>query len=369
MGGRRAGFSSIDLLDNANVPSARELHPELAQLSVGDVIPATPEGDDGFEVLRLEAPRVMLLGGLFDLTEGRQVAFTSERPQNHWHMTWAFVLEPLGDGTTRLHVRARVALAGHRWRALWIGPVHHLMQTAQLEHLAARAEGRVPRDGWRDVLEGIGGAAAMAFDLLTPFLRPIRNHWGLDESTAARAYPGDERIAQPRWSWTHGIEIDAPPAQVWPWVAQIGADRGGFYSYQWLENLVGCDVNNAETVHPEWELREGDTIVLHPKSLGLPVVQVERGRFVLAHGAPDEEAQRSGKPWVAASWLFFLEPLEGDRTRLISRFRSACSDDLATRLAAGPYVTESIGFVMDRRMLLGVKERVERRARQALARG
>lgn len=106
-------------------------------------------------------------------------------------------------------------------------------------------------------------------------------------------------------SGTHGVEIDAPAAAVWPWIAQIGADKGGFYSYQWLENLAGCDVRNAERVHPEWEVKVGDGLRLHPEMPAIPVV------------------------------------------------------DVATRLAYGVAI-EPIGFAMDRRMLLGVKERAER---------
>lgn len=84
------------------------------------------------------------------------------------------------------------------------------------------------------VAEGVGGAAIMAAAMLTPFLRSAQRQWDIDAATAARTYPGDERIPSPRAFWTHGIEIDAPVEAVWPWLAQIGADRGGFYSYQWL---------------------------------------------------------------------------------------------------------------------------------------
>jgi hypothetical protein len=222
---------------------------------------------------------------------------------------------------------------------------------------------RLPRDHIRDVVQGIGGAAIMTAAYLSPFLRQARSHWGLDEATAARAYPGDELVPEPRWSWTHGVEIGAPVAKVWTWIAQIGADRGGFYSYQWLENLVGCNVHNAETVHPEWEAKLGQSLVLHPdeKAPRLQIVGVEREHFVLAEGRADEHARTCGKPWTAVSWLFLVEPLAEGRSRFISRYRVAYSEDLATRLAFGPTLVEPVGFAMDRRMLLGVKERAERR--------
>jgi hypothetical protein len=360
MGCRRGGFYAFDVLDNGGRSSAREVHPELTHLEVGDLIPATPEGNDGFEVLRVVEPRTLVLGGLYDPREQRQLPFGSPRTRTFWQTTWAFVLEPLGGDTTRLCVRARAAFSNdERLRAAWIRPVHHFMQGAQLRHLRARAEGRLPADDWRDVAEGIGGAAIMAATLLTPFLRGARNHWGVDESTAARVYSGDELISEPRWGWTHGIEIDAPASEVWPWVAQIGADRAGFYSYQWLENAVGCGVRNAEVVHPEWEVREGGTLSLHPKAPPLCIVSVAPGRSFVAYAPADVHARASGGRWTEASWAFVVEPLAERRCRLLSRYRCACSDDVATRVQFGPALLEPIGFAMDRRMLMGIKQRAE----------
>jgi hypothetical protein len=363
MGCQRGGFYSFDLLDNAGNPSAREIRLDLQQLRSGARIPAAPNGDDHFEVLRIEQNRALLLGGLFDVENQRQVAFDAPRPRRYWHVSWAFVLEPLEDGRTRLSARARGAFsASERFHAFWIRPVHHLMQTAQLRHLAARAEDRLPRDGARDVLEGFSGAAIAGLAFLTPFLRRQRNRWGLDAKTAAREYPGDDIVPAPRWSWTHGVEIDAPADAVWPWVAQLGADRGGFYSYQWLENVAGCDLRNAESIHPEWTLHRGDALVLHPDAPALRVVAVEPRRYLVAEGGADPAARAAGRSWIAVSWLFFVESLGERRCRLISRYRCACSDDVLTRLSFGPVLVEPVGFAMDRRMLLGIKERAERTA-------
>lgn len=370
MGCRRAGYYSVDALDNAGERSAREIHPELQRIAVGDVLPATPESDDGFEVLRVEAPRVLLLGGLFDPDHGKQLPFAAPRPERYWHVTWAFVLERLDAHSTRLHVRARASFpARGRLHAAWIRPVHRFMEAAQLRHLAARAEGRLPQDDWRDVAEGVGGAAVMVAAYLTPFLRRARSRWGLDEPAASRPYPGDDLVPEPRWGWTHGIEIDAPAEEVWPWVAQIGADRGGFYSYQWLENLAGCDVRNAEAIHPDWAVQESDAIKLHPNMPPLRVAGLSPGRWFVVAAAADEAARAEGKPWVATSWLFFVEPLGEARCRFVSRYRLACSDDVATRLQVGKAVVEPVGFAMDRRMLMGVRDRAEAARREAVSGG
>lgn len=362
MGCGRAGFYGVDAIDNEGVRSAREVHPELQRLRVGDVIPATPDGDDGFEVLAIEPERALVLGALYDADARKQRPFDAERPERFWQTTWSFVLEPVDASTTRLHVRARAAFpTSGRLHAEWMKPAHHLMQTAQLRHLAARVEHRLSHDDARDVAEGIGGAAVMLAAFLTPFLREARSHWGVDAAVAARALPGDNLIAAPRWSWTHGIEIDAPPGEVWPWIAQLGADRGGFYSYQWLENVAGCEVQNAESVHSKWAISEGDALVLHPKIPPLRVVALERGHYFVVHAPADPAARAAGKPWADASWLFLVEPVGEGRSRFISRYRCATSDDLASRLGFGPTLLEPIGFAMDRRMLLGLKARVEAR--------
>jgi hypothetical protein len=360
MGCRRGGFYSIDALDNDGVRSARELHADLQRLRVGDILPATPDGDDGFEVLDIQPERLLVLGGLYDADAKRQRPFASARPEHFWQATWSFVLEPLDAATTRLHVRARASFpTSGRFHAEWIRPVHRLMQASQLKHLVARVEGTLPRDDWRDVVEGFAGVAVMAAGFLTPFQRGERSHWGLDPELANRTYPGDELVANPRWGWTHGIEIDAPVDEVWPWIEQLGADRGGFYSYQWLENVAGCALRNAETTHPEWTVSEGDAFSLHPKGPVLRVERVERGKYFLVHGPAEGEARPAGKSWAEVTWLFYLEPLGPHRSRFISRYRCATSDDLATRLSLGPAIVEPIGFAMDRRMLLGVKSRVE----------
>ena len=362
LGCGRAGFYAVDALDNAGVRSAREIHPELQELEVGRILPATPDGTEGFEVLAIDAPNALILGGLHDKADGRQIPFSAQRPREFWQMTWAFVLERLTPERTRVHVRVRAAFSsGGRRHVLLLTPVHRFMQTAMLEHLAARVEGRESRDDLADAVEGVEGAAIMTFALLTPLGRAGRRHFGVDAATAARAYPGDTLVPDPLWDWTHGVEIEAPAASVWPWIAQIGADRAGFYSYQSLENLVGCNVRNAEAVHPEWAARVGDELALHPdpKVPRLRIVAAEPERYLLAYGAPDERRRDRGESWSTASWLFFIEPLGARRCRLISRYRVACSGDFSTRIAFGPAVLEPVGFAMDRRMLLGVKERAE----------
>src|SRR5690606_27986990 len=154
-------------------------------------------------------------------------------------------------------------------------------------------------------------------------------------------------IEAPRWQWTHGVEIEAPPTAVWPWVAQVGVDRGGFYSYAALENLVGCGVRNAEEVRPAWAHRPGDRLVLHPKLPALEVVGVVPGRWLLAHGEPPPGARARGDPRVAGTRLLLVEDPRAARSRVGSPHRSPTSDDPATRRRVGPTLVEPVAIAED----------------------
>ncbi len=191
--------------------------------------------------------------------------------------------------------------------------------------------GRRPHPGAFLVL-----AAALSYELGAK--RWMRN-WGTSEEERDRSYLGDEHVPDPWVEITQGITIDAPPAEVWPWLAQLGQDRGGFYSYEWLENLAGCRMKNADRIHPEWQTREiGDEVLLHPLN-GLKVTVFEPGRALGLEG------------WG----LFLLEPIDEKSTRFIARGR------IPKGVASLFYeaFVELPHFIMQRRMLLGIKRRAE----------
>ncbi|HEX2671524.1 MAG TPA: hypothetical protein VHM25_11660 [Polyangiaceae bacterium] len=225
--------------------------------------------------------------------------------------------------------------------------------------LSERVEGRLARNDLRNVVTSVAGAGVILAAFLTPFLRKSRSHWGVELAEAGAPHPGDSLVPEPLWAWTHGIEVRERAEYVWPWVAQIGADRAGFYSYQGLENLVGCGLRNANAIHPDWELELGDHLLLHPQAPPLVISNYEREHYFVAHAPLDEAARGAGKPWATMTWLLQLEPLDSSRCRLISRFRVAHSSEIATRLWLGPTLLEPIGFAMDRRMLRGIKARAE----------
>jgi len=124
------------------------------------------------------------------------------------------------------------------------------------------------------------GAAALAAYILG--VRPWYLRWGATEAEFEVPLPGDEIIPRPRHRDTHAITVRAPVVDVWPWLVQMGQGRGGFYSYDWLENLIGCDIHNADQIFPDFQsLRVGDSVRLHPKAPPLPVAIVEPCRALV----------------------------------------------------------------------------------------
>jgi hypothetical protein len=159
--------------------------------------------------------------------------------------------------------------------------------------------------------------------------------------------PGDRLVPNPRITSTHGITIAAGPQQVWPWVVQIGQGRAGFYSYTALENLLGCQMKNADRVHSEWqELKTGDTISIHPNAKPLIVAKIEPENLLVLE-------QPEPLHWT---WSFCLKPQSGD-TRLLIRTRVEWKRG-GMMMMISPVMTAG-HYVMERKMLTGIKSRVE----------
>lgn len=196
------------------------------------------------------------------------------------------------------------------------------------------------------IVPGMSRVLPLTAGVLSVWL--LARHLSRTDATAEerwRVLPGDELVSAPPVVVTRAVTIAAPPGEVWPWVAQIGQGRAGFYSHAWLENLVGCRIENADRIHPEWQqLEPGDEIRMHPSAPPLVVRTVEPSRALVV-----------GEPEVF-SWAFVLAP-EGDRTRLLVRSRG--SFGLPAPLA--PLLEPAHG-VMERAMLAGIRERAERRS-------
>ena len=191
--------------------------------------------------------------------------------------------------------------------------------------------------------QGPSARAALGTGLVAAYLAAIRPWmllWGATSEETRKALPGDEMVPNPASQSTRAVTVDAPLEAVWPWVAQVGQDRAGFYSYEWLENLAGCRMHNADHVRPEWqERRVGETVYLH-HLYGLPVARFEPNRVLALKG------------WGA----FVVEPLGRERTRLVARGWTARGPAMLFYIL----LIEIPHFVMERKMLLGIKRRAER---------
>src|SRR5215204_2113361 len=194
------------------------------------------------------------------------------------------------------------------------------------------------------------GSAAAAYLLV---VRPWQLRWGGDRR-GTRRHPRRRRPhPQPDLVATRAITVHAAADQVWPWVAQLGQGRGGFYSYDALEDRVGCDIHSADRVVAEWQdLKVGDQVKLAPE-VGVGVTVVEPGRaLVLRGGVP----MGAAPPPYDFTWAFVLREQPDGTTRLLVRERYAYTQRWA------PFLVEPVAvvaFVMSQRMLRGIRDRAE----------
>jgi hypothetical protein len=198
-------------------------------------------------------------------------------------------------------------------------------------------------------ITAIGGAAVAGVFAV----RRWQLRWGATGQEADGCLPGDDIIATPDLTATRAITIDTPIGQVWPWIAQLGQGRGGFYSYDFLENLVGCDIHSANRIMPAWQdISPGDQIRLAPQ-VALAVALVERGKSLVLRGGVSTGAI---SPPYDFTWAFVVNDEPDGTTRLIVRERYAYTRPWAQFLVE---TVETVSFVMTQKMLRGIRDRVE----------
>jgi hypothetical protein len=197
--------------------------------------------------------------------------------------------------------------------------------------------------------------AIIAYSGTVIALRPWYSSWGTTRSERQMVMIGDPPLGQSHFRIDHAVTVNAPVDSVWPWLAQIGQDRGGFYSYDWLERAFGADIRNASSVVPAWQTRSvGDKVrAVQPtflggmlgRDLGWKVMQLEPGRAIVLEN------------WGA----FVVEPIDAKRSRLHIRTRGPGVPTIAG-IAVSPIsllTFEPAHFIMERGMLLGIKKRAE----------
>jgi hypothetical protein len=194
------------------------------------------------------------------------------------------------------------------------------------------------------------GVAAGVMALRETYRRRLREPvltWGATQEEVERRLPGDDLLEDADIVSTRAITIEAPPAAVWPWLLQMGSGRAGAYTYDWIENLFGLEMHSSDRIHPEWQhLEVGDVI---PGKASLPGMRVDALDPERALVTRSEDGT-----WV---WAFVLDAANGG-TRFISRNRIAVREpSLGDRI--GMAVMEPGSLVMERKMLLGIKQRAE----------
>jgi len=216
------------------------------------------------------------------------------------------------------------------------------------------------RSGRLGCLLAIPVFIATAIVVYAVMVYPWISRWGATALETADRYPGDELVSEPRFRTTRAVTINAAPEKIWPWLLQLGVDRGGMYSYDWLENLFGLKVHSTDRIVAEWQdLQPGGFIRLTPSAYA---IQPGPGLHVTEMVAPRSLVGcfgMEGPPPAActSSWQIILEPASSGATRLILRSHTAAPGILP---AAFGKAFQFPVWIMEQGMLRGIKARVER---------
>ncbi|HSR33903.1 MAG TPA: hypothetical protein VLY63_25330 [Anaerolineae bacterium] len=193
-------------------------------------------------------------------------------------------------------------------------------------------------------------------------VRPWHLHRGATKDEVQRSLPGDDLVPNPKFVWNQAITINAPASEIWPWVVQIGNQRAGWYSWDGIHRLLGVAGSvdypdrSADRIIPELQdLQVGDEIRMMPEDMGAPgyaVVSIDPDRALVTH-IDDENA---------ATWVWVLEPIDAESTRLIVRFRQKWGSGL---MGLTFWIGDELGsLVMQPKTLSGIKQRAEAAAGQ-----
>ncbi|MFC1997440.1 hypothetical protein ACFLXI_07525 [Chloroflexota bacterium] len=205
--------------------------------------------------------------------------------------------------------------------------------------------------------------AAVAAYILA--IRPWHLRWGSTDEELDLSLPGDDLVPKPKLTATHSITINASKTQIWPWLVQIGQGRGGFYSYDWIENAMGLDIHTSNQILPEHQdLKVGDLIPLSEDEFGVPVAILDPEKSLVLHGDTREPGpgiapvMKEGD-YMTTVWGFHLVPKGDGRTRLVERILIDWNESPLNTLFYRVFL-EPGSFIMEQKMLRGIKERAER---------
>jgi hypothetical protein len=213
-------------------------------------------------------------------------------------------------------------------------------------------------------LTAVGGLGAVAAGYIFA-VRPWHLRWGATDEELTEKLPGDDVKPDAGIQVTHAVTIDAPPETVWKWLVQIGQDRGGFYSYDWLENVFDLQIHNTDAIKTEWQqLKIGDFVRGAHKGwlggrfddkAGWHVVRLDENRALVLRDTVQQ-----------GSWSFILKPFGENKTRLLIRARGDKPESAGAKIFQYGLM-EPAHFIMERKMLLTLKEKAERRMTETTA--
>ena len=199
--------------------------------------------------------------------------------------------------------------------------------------------------------------AVLGLALYQPVIRPWHVRWGATDAEVQMALPGDAVVSAAASQATRAIDVNASASMVYPWLLQIGQGRGGMFSYDWLENLVGCNIHTLDYIDPKLQtLQVGDTIRLGEQD-ALPfytVTLIEPNQSLVLRSVDPSTGE------LGSTWGFYLIEKEPGLTRLVIRHRDTPSKDATEKTVNA--IFEPISFVMEHRMLHVLRDHAEKLA-------
>ncbi len=200
-------------------------------------------------------------------------------------------------------------------------------------------------------------------------VRPWVLNWGATQSEISMVLPGDDIVPNTSVSQTRAITVQSRPEEIWPWIAQIGQDRAGFYTFDLLENIIGCQMPVTDTLSinkQEWRL--GDPLWLYPANrwdgLGYASLRTFEPNHAIGFGTSTNRTNANKDE--DGSWTFVLQPIDASSTRLIVRGKGPIVQTPGN-LFLDRVLLEPMHFAMEQRMMIGIKQLSEGGVRDRVA--
>jgi hypothetical protein len=208
---------------------------------------------------------------------------------------------------------------------------------------------------WQRRLARCAAVTLIVLVIYNKVLLPRLLHWGATKEECERMLPGDELIAHKEYRNTLAVTVHARPSQIWPWIAQMGLHKGGFYSYTWLENAFGCRLHNADEIHSEWQRPEVGYVE--------PVCASQEGKLNSGWRVAIVEPNKA-LVWQGvggAEWIMgvYIDSINAHTSRLITRQQFPYPKRWSVDWWIEELWMSWAHCVMQRGMLSGIKTRVE----------